>query len=56
MSVKCILNGMDNGTDWDIQNEFGSHLIMTHMDFLDWFIGYYTHEMDHHPGRYIIFW
>lgn len=56
LEVSLVIDGKYRGEVVYIPHEFGSHLIMTHMDFLDWLIGYYTHELDHHPGRYIFFW
>ena len=54
--IGLVLDGKYKGEVVYIPHEFGSHLIMTHMSFLDWFIGYYTHELDHHTGSYIFFW
>ena len=54
--IGLVLDGKYKGEVVYIPHEFGLHLIMTHMSFLDWFIGYYTHELDHHTGSYIFFW
>ena len=56
LEISLVIDGKYRGEVVYIPHEFGSHLIMTHMDFLDWLIVYYTHELDHHPGRYIFFW
>ena len=56
LEIGLVLDGKYKGEVVYIPHEFGSHLILTHMSFLDWFIGYYTHELDHHQGRYIFFW
>ena len=54
--IGLVLDGKYVGEVVYIPHDFGSHLILTHLNFLDWMIGYYAHELEHKPGKYIFFW
>lgn len=54
--IGIVLDGKLKGEVVYIPSDFSSNINLTHMNYLDWLIGYYTHELDKLPGKYFSFW
>lgn len=53
--IGIVLDGKYKDEVVYLSNEGGAWIFLTHMNFLDWLIGFYAHVLDGEPGRYISF-